>query len=277
MNLYILRHGETDWNKALKMQGQSDIPLNDYGRELAVKTGEGLKDVDFDYVFSSPLIRAVETAEIVLAGKNVSIEKDDRIKEISFGVYEGMRPEERPANFNDFFKAPDKFIPGEGAESYYDLCNRTKEFIESVILPLAKKEPAANVMISGHGAMNKSLLLYFKNLEIKDIWSGPFQKNCCVTLIEINNDKYNFIYENKIFYEEKEYRPLWKIRKIYEDDYGCEERPDGQAKTYIVEMESEKGVFKTRKFTEEFLDKNEILEGRFIPDEIINDNIYTSE
>ena len=55
MKIYIVRHGETPWNKKKLIQGQQDIPLNDYGRELARKTGEGLKNVPFDRVFSSPL------------------------------------------------------------------------------------------------------------------------------------------------------------------------------------------------------------------------------
>ena len=65
MKVYLIRHGETDWNSVRKLQGQTDIRLNDYGIELAKLTAEGLKDVDFDLIYSSPLIRAVETAEII--------------------------------------------------------------------------------------------------------------------------------------------------------------------------------------------------------------------
>ena len=65
MKLYIIRHGETDWNKEKRLQGQSDIPLNDYGRELARITGKALKDVHFDYVFSSPLSRVSCSLTIV--------------------------------------------------------------------------------------------------------------------------------------------------------------------------------------------------------------------
>ena len=55
MKLYLIRHGETDYNKQKKNQGQIDVPLNEYGRELAVKTGEGLRDVPFDLCLCSPL------------------------------------------------------------------------------------------------------------------------------------------------------------------------------------------------------------------------------
>lgn len=267
MNLYILRHGETDWNKAMRMQGQVDIPLNDYGIELAEKTGDGLKDIVFDYVYTSPLIRAVETAKIVTGLDESKIIKDDRLKEISFGAYEGKYPDERPPEFMDFFRRPDKYVPPENAESYKNLCDRTANFIEEVILPKAGED--INILISGHGAMNKSLLLYFKKLEIKDIWSGPFQKNCSVSFVKISSkDSWKFIYENKIFYQEKAYKPLWLVKTIQDDDYGCEERTNKE-NTYIVTFESEKGEKKTLVLADSFLNKHGILEGRYISHDIL--------
>ena len=66
MKIYFVRHGETDWNKERKIQGQVDIPLNEFGRHLARETAKGLRDVPFDVCFTSPLGRARETAEIIL-------------------------------------------------------------------------------------------------------------------------------------------------------------------------------------------------------------------
>lgn len=66
MLLYIVRHGETDWNKAGKVQGRTDIPLNERGRYLAEATAEGMKDVRIDFCYTSPLIRAKETARSYL-------------------------------------------------------------------------------------------------------------------------------------------------------------------------------------------------------------------
>ena len=63
MKLYLIRHGETDYNKQKRNQGRIDIPLNEYGRELAVKTKAGLADIPFSLCLSSPLVRARETAE----------------------------------------------------------------------------------------------------------------------------------------------------------------------------------------------------------------------
>ena len=85
MDIYLIRHGETDWNKTKRLQGVTDIPLNAYGIELAEKTAEGLKDVPFDRIYTSPLIRAKETAQIILGTRQIPLLEDPRIKEIGFG------------------------------------------------------------------------------------------------------------------------------------------------------------------------------------------------
>lgn len=87
MKLYLVRHGETDWNKVKKIQGQVDIPLNQFGKRLAEETAEGLRDIPFDLCISSPLSRAHETARIILYGKDIPIIKDARIEEMAFGEY----------------------------------------------------------------------------------------------------------------------------------------------------------------------------------------------
>ena len=89
MRLYLVRHGETDWNTERKLQGQVDIPLNEFGKNLAVKTGKGLENIRFDVCFTSPLQRARQTAELILAGRDVQIIDDDRIIEMSFAEWEG--------------------------------------------------------------------------------------------------------------------------------------------------------------------------------------------
>ena len=87
--LYIMRHGRTDWNVRHKLQGRTDIPLNEEGRRMAEKAGEEYRNIPLDLCFCSPLVRARETAEIVLRGRNIPIRTDDRLREMSFGIYEG--------------------------------------------------------------------------------------------------------------------------------------------------------------------------------------------
>ena len=85
MILYVVRHGETEWNRLHKVQGRTDIPLNDYGRHLARETAEGMKSLSLDLAYTSPLSRARETAGIILEGRNIPIIEDERIQEFSFG------------------------------------------------------------------------------------------------------------------------------------------------------------------------------------------------
>lgn len=90
LKVYLLRHGLTDWNKLRRVQGSSDIPLNEEGRRVARLTAEGMRDMPIDLVYSSPLKRARETAEIICAGRDVPIVFDERIREIGFGEFEGV-------------------------------------------------------------------------------------------------------------------------------------------------------------------------------------------
>ena len=91
MKLYLLRHGRTLWNEEGRLQGRTDVPLSEEGRRSALAAGAALGNVSFDAAFSSPLQRARETAELILQGKNVLIQTDARLIELSFGAAEGMR------------------------------------------------------------------------------------------------------------------------------------------------------------------------------------------
>lgn len=199
MKLYIIRHGETDWNKAFRLQGQSDVPLNEYGRQLARITADALKDIAFDVIYSSPLSRALETAQIIRRERQVPIITDERLKEISFGADEGKSKDELGEHFSNFFFAPDKFVPSQGGESYETVCRRAEDFFRDQIEPLRKT--AKTVLIAAHGTMNKALMLHMKNIAIRDIWKGEFQKNCCVNYYELTEDTVTVIEEAKIYYD----------------------------------------------------------------------------
>ena len=136
MILYIVRHGETEWNKMGKMQGKTDISLSEDGRKLAQKTADGLKNVKFDYIFSSPLERAYETACIIRGSRDTEIVKDERLIEIGFGLYEGTVVEERKGSIAYFFDDPENYVAEKNAESYESLLTRTKEFLVDVLFPI---------------------------------------------------------------------------------------------------------------------------------------------
>ncbi len=176
--LYIMRHGRTDWNDRHKLQGRTDIPLNEEGRRMAEKAAEEYRDVPLDVCWCSPLIRARETAEIVLRGRDVPIFTDDRLREMSFGDYEGLENSfsipDCPVNV--IFQAPEKYTASVGgAETFDELFARTGSFLREVIDPLM--EEGKDVLIVGHGAMNLSIISQVRNLPRKDFWSTGIE-NC---------------------------------------------------------------------------------------------------
>lgn len=90
MKLYVVRHGQTNWNIEHRLQGTSDIPLNDTGIKQAQNLAETFKNIDFDFIFSSPLQRAYDTASIINKYKNLPIHIDSRLIERGFGDFEGL-------------------------------------------------------------------------------------------------------------------------------------------------------------------------------------------
>ncbi len=186
MKIYLIRHGETDQNKRKCLQGRSDIELNEYGRELARKTAEGLKDIDFDIIFTSPLKRARETAEIIKGDRDIPLVCEGRIQEISFGEYEGLCygrdnfsiPDK---DFMYFFDKPQKYRTPPGGESFEEILKRTGSFLKE----LMEKEEYRNktILLSTHGCALKALLANVRGLSLNEFWGEGVHKNCAVSLI----------------------------------------------------------------------------------------------
>lgn len=204
MEIYIVRHGQTVWNIEKRLQGRSDIELTQKGIDLAAETGENLKDTRIDIIYSSPLKRAVQTAEAIRGSRNIEIRTDDRLKELSFGDYEGHTNDELIAmpgcTFRYFFDRPELYVPGPNGETLEELCQRAADFMQNVIEPMAEDTRMERIMIVAHGAMNKALMSHVKQHGIKDFWSGGLQRNCNVIIIDYTDGNYQIIDESKIFY-----------------------------------------------------------------------------
>ena len=205
MKLYIVRHGETDWNKARKIQGQSDIPLNEFGRHLARETAKGLADIHFDLCFTSPLSRAKETAQIILEGRVVPIIEEPRIEEMSFGEYEGKCCSsdgwELPEEFHRFFDGPDKYRAPAGGEDFGQVRDRTGEFLED----LARNPQYADkqILVATHGAALAGLLCYIRKDPLSRYWGTGVHKNCAVTEVVWENGEFHILSENVVYYKDK--------------------------------------------------------------------------
>ena len=202
MELYIIRHGQTMWNMERRLQGSTDIMLNEEGIRLARLTGEGLKNVYFDKIYSSPLTRAYDTACYIRGDRNIPIVKDERIRELCFGNLEGKNLDEMAADksshFQHFFDEPHLYVPDENGETIENMIERGAAFLKEEIE--AHEKEYQRVMIVAHGAMNRALLSHIKKNDIKDFWEGAVQRNCSVIIIKLENGRYEILEEGKVFY-----------------------------------------------------------------------------
>ena len=182
--IYIVRHGQTEKNKANLLQGRSDVPLNAAGRAEAetVRDRFAEEGISFDLVYTSPLLRAVETAEIIAgicAEEESSIITDERLIEMEYGPYEGMDlmhpAPEVLAFFKDFVNVP----APEGMEQLSDVVARAGDFLDS-IRPLAEGK---NILISTHAIAMKGLLEYLTPGSNGAYWS-KYIGNCAVYAAE---------------------------------------------------------------------------------------------
>ena len=201
--LYIMRHGKTDWNELKKLQGQTDIPLNEEGRGQATAAGREYAGIHLDICYCSTLGRARETAALffearALAGKqtgsagtdgeNIPIVYDDRLREMGFGKYEGI---ERCFDIPDcpvnvFFKHPEEYdVPVEGGESMDELFARTEEFLKEKVYPALKE--GKDILIIGHGAMNSSIICQVKNNSDRTRFWEVGIPNC--KMIQVSGDE----------------------------------------------------------------------------------------
>ena len=195
MKIYIVRHGETDANKKGYVQGWSNDPLNENGHTLAEITGRGMRGIHFDCCISSSLIRAKETAEIILreSGNDVSIKIDDRLKEMNFGRFEGMSIKEE--NVVSFLKKPTVDYRFPGGESIAEVMERTQAFLKELIA----KDDDRTYLVSTHGCALRSMLNYLYEDPL-DYWHGHVPYNCCVNILDVKDGAAALIADDMIYY-----------------------------------------------------------------------------
>lgn len=170
MDITLVRHGETDYNKKKLLQGSSNIPLNDIGREKCYELKEKLKDKHYDICFSSPLMRTMETA-MILVGDRVLIEKDNRLIERSLGELEGKAHKlYNPKKFWNY-KLNSKDNGVECVQSIFKRCN---DFLNE----LDEKYKDKSILIVSHSAIIKTIYHIINNTDLYSDLSIPKINNC---------------------------------------------------------------------------------------------------
>lgn len=189
-NLYIVRHGETEWNTEKRMQGHKDSPLTENGKLQTSWLGETLHDIEFDAIYASSRNRTKQTAEIVRSNRDLPIFLRDNLKEIYMGEWEGRLThevkEEYPEDYNNFWYKPNLYKPKLG-ETFYDVQNRTIPEINNIIA----KHSGKNILIVTHTVTLKIIMSNFENRSISNLWDPPYIHPTSLSCVEIINDNYN--------------------------------------------------------------------------------------
>ncbi len=190
MKIYLVRHGETDWNQAGLLQGQTDIALNDQGLEQAREAAERLKEVPFEIAFCSPLIRAKRTAETIIGDRKITLIADERLRELNFGPWEGVDIRTIKDAASQPFTNPGSYVPPEGAESFAQLYKRSGEFVDQVLLPL--EGTYETVLVVAHGGVNRSILNPVLNIPVDDFWR-MHMGNCATAILDCTDGKLSML------------------------------------------------------------------------------------
>lgn len=190
LTVYLLRHGETAWNAdGNRYCGRTDLPLTDTGIHQAKMVSDQLKGMHFDAVFSSPLQRALQTAQIASGGKQVIT--DPRLIEIDFGMWEGKTKEqfiaENKSLWANWMNDPENSPAGGIGETAGSVVERVNEFYED----LRKKYPLGKVLVAGHNGINRFYLSHKLGMPLRN-YRKFFLDNATITWFTLG-DQDDFI------------------------------------------------------------------------------------
>lgn len=197
--IYIVRHGQTALNKSRALQGRSDNPLNDAGRDQARQAGEWVRErgIVFDRVYSSPLIRAVETAALVSGFDDKEIIRDDRLIEMDYGPYEGADLRDPSPELKEFFSDFVNNPAPQGMEPLSSVVSRRADFFTW----LKETDLSENILVSTHAIAMKGALEFLTPLSKGSYWK-KFIGNCAIYVTDFENGEYTVPYEIEIGKEE---------------------------------------------------------------------------
>ena len=167
--LYLVRHGETEWNNTNRYQGDRDIPLNAKGEEQAGKIACRLRKVDLDAVFSSDLGRAAETARAINAGRNLPFFMRRGLREMNYGLWEGLTKEEIMERYlpawRDYQQDSLEARVPEG-ETYQDVLARVRKVLDEI----AEKLPEGTAALVGHSGSLRAVIFHALEMNPRNRW-----------------------------------------------------------------------------------------------------------
>lgn len=185
--VHLIRHGETNWNRERRAQGQQESVLTDRGIAQAQALAAAIADLPIDEVFSSSSLRARQTTEILFAQRKTPTEYCDLLREIHMGDWEGRLYDEieaaDPGQFRAFWQEPQLFAL-QGAETFEELQQRAQNRLTSLL----EQSSARELAIVSHGAWIKTLLCHIEPRPLAQLWHPPALHNCAHSIINLHDD-----------------------------------------------------------------------------------------
>jgi broad specificity phosphatase PhoE len=185
--IFLARHGESDWNAANRFQGHSDRPLTDLGLRQAEALAEAVEAEHVEAIYSSPLIRALETAKIVAARTGIEVVEDEDLREVDTGGWSGLSRQEVQERFPDGFE---RWISGgtgwEDGESYEDMAARSLEAVRRI----AEAHPGGRVLVISHGGPIRAIQAAANGMDIHTYRRlKPVEPNARLSAVAIQNGR----------------------------------------------------------------------------------------
>jgi probable phosphoglycerate mutase len=199
MEIYFVRHGQTEWNVERRMQGQNDSALTEKGIADSQALGERLSDICFDGIWCSPAGRTKHTLRLILGEKRIPVRYDDRLLEIDLDEWEGKTKselEQDPENetlVHAFWEAPDKFTP-EWGESFEEVQERIVDFFNELVA----RHSCKKVLVVTHTTVIKTFLCYLTQTPISNLWKTKAIYPSSLTQLNYKDEKWSIVLEGDI-------------------------------------------------------------------------------
>lgn len=164
--LYLVRHGETDWNATERCQGALDIPMNENGVRQARSAGDALQRITFDAAYTSTLGRAQQTAAAVIRQPGLTATPIAALAELSYGAWHGLRPDEWPDATAARWRSDPWSVQFPEGESLTMLRDRVTPVLDEIV----RRHAGQRVLIASHGHVNRVILLHLLGDEPTTFW-----------------------------------------------------------------------------------------------------------
>lgn len=191
--IYLTRHGQTLWNIEKMLQGRGNSPLTEDGIERAKELRDRIKNIHIDIIYSSPIERALNTANIIKGDKDIEVVTDDGLMEMCFGDYEGRRTEEimqeNPSWDIGLIMKGDTKLSAPNGENLAEVRDRVSKTMDRII----EENKGKTILIVAHGITLKALMYYFKDEEVNTEVMGQ----ATLTKIKVTeNNNFNIEFKN---------------------------------------------------------------------------------